>query len=69
MQVHDSVVVTRALAYWQRVVSWVRLHWRVLVAKLPLHHQTRADAAAAWLEVTWGTVQHLAGQVRGMAAK
>ena len=58
-QVHDSVVVTRLLAYWQQVVGWVQLQWRSFVEKLPVHHQTRAEAAAAWLEIGWDRVQHL----------
>ena len=69
VQVHDSVVVTRVLAYWRRVVSWVRLQWLTLLVKLPVHHQTRAEAAAAWLQVAWYRAQHLAGQVCGGAAR
>ncbi len=67
MQVHDSVVVTRVLAYWRHMVGWVRLQWRALLVKLPVHHQSRAEAAVAWLELGWDRVQHLAGQARGRA--
>ena len=63
-QVHDNVVVTRAVAYWQRLVGWVRLHWRALLAKLPGHHQTRAEAAVTWLHDVWDTFRYLAGHVR-----
>lgn len=58
------MVVTQVLAYWRRLVSWVQLQWQALLASLPGHHQTRAEAAASWLQDAWDSFQHLAGRVR-----